>query len=194
MQGPTKIRQWTGRGGAPRKWGFMNAFASMHAHWTCSHPHQSAKTGLFPSLPRPLLPLSTRRPIKQSVNCEARCLTTKRRQDTVRTATPRLDRQVPARPGLRHCEPLLHTKDKEKNKKQAVMAGGSEPFPPLTSAADRQLHSENNVARRRRKSSILGSELRVGDTGAPSIATGIAHLNGSAKVCFRPRNLFQPTR
>jgi len=66
------------------------------------------------------------------------------------------------------------------------MAGGSEPFPLLTTAADRQLHSASNDAngpRRRRKSSILGSELRVGDTGAPSLATGIAHHNGAAKVC-----------
>ena len=65
------------------------------------------------------------------------------------------------------------------------MAGGSEPFPPLPATADRQFHSTNDVngTRRRRKSSILGSELRVGDTGAPSLATGIAHHNGSAKVC-----------
>ncbi|KAL2271551.1 hypothetical protein VTJ83DRAFT_922 [Remersonia thermophila] len=57
------------------------------------------------------------------------------------------------------------------------MAGGTEPFPPLTSAADRMtadLNSNSNVARRRRKSSALGSDLRVGDTGAPSLATGIA--------------------
>jgi len=69
------------------------------------------------------------------------------------------------------------------------MAGGSEPFPPLnTTASDRQLRSatssDANGARRRRKSSILGSELRVGDTGAPSLATGIAHHNGAAKVCI----------
>ncbi len=66
------------------------------------------------------------------------------------------------------------------------MAGGSEPFPPLPATADRQFHSTTNDVngtRRRRKSSILGSELRVGDTGAPSLATGIAHHNGSAKVC-----------
>ncbi|KAK4157100.1 TLC domain-containing protein [Chaetomidium leptoderma] len=64
------------------------------------------------------------------------------------------------------------------------MAGGSEPFPPLSTAADRQLHSaatDNTTTRRRRKSSILGSELRVGDTGAPSLATGIARHTGSAK-------------
>jgi acyl-CoA-dependent ceramide synthase len=68
------------------------------------------------------------------------------------------------------------------------MTGGSEPFPPLTAAADRQFHSapDANVTRRRRKSSILGSELRVGDTGAPALATSIAHLNGTAKVCFPP--------
>ena len=66
------------------------------------------------------------------------------------------------------------------------MAGGSEPFPPLPATADRQFHSATNDVngtRRRRKSSILGSELRVGDTGAPSLATGIAHHNGAAKVC-----------
>ncbi|KAK4039712.1 TLC domain-containing protein [Parachaetomium inaequale] len=63
------------------------------------------------------------------------------------------------------------------------MAGGSEPFPPLSTAADRQFQqtTTDNAPRRRRKSSILGSELRVGDTGAPSLATGIAHLSGSAK-------------
>ncbi|KAL2135643.1 hypothetical protein VTI74DRAFT_7593 [Chaetomium olivicolor] len=69
------------------------------------------------------------------------------------------------------------------------MAGGSEPFPPLPTASDRQFRPANgdmNATRRRRKSSILGSELRVGDTGAPSLATGIAHLNGSAKESPSP--------
>ncbi|KAK4146176.1 TLC domain-containing protein [Dichotomopilus funicola] len=66
------------------------------------------------------------------------------------------------------------------------MAGGSEPFPPLSAAADRQFQSQSTATdtsapRRRRKSSILGSELRLGDTGAPSLATGIAHLSGSSK-------------
>ncbi|KAL2257191.1 hypothetical protein VTK26DRAFT_542 [Humicola hyalothermophila] len=64
------------------------------------------------------------------------------------------------------------------------MASGSEPFPPLPTAADRQLHStstDGNAPRRRRKSSILGTELRVGDTGAPALATSLAHLNGAPK-------------
>jgi acyl-CoA-dependent ceramide synthase len=66
------------------------------------------------------------------------------------------------------------------------MAGGSEPFPQLIMTADSQLHSEHNRAtRRHRKSSILGSELRVGDTGAPSLATGLAHHNGAVKVRYR---------
>ncbi|KAK1751903.1 TLC domain-containing protein [Echria macrotheca] len=56
----------------------------------------------------------------------------------------------------------------------------SEPFPALGSAADRQLQSEMNAAaRRRRKSSGLGQDLRVGDTGAPALATSLAHLHGS---------------
>ncbi|KAK3295842.1 TLC domain-containing protein [Chaetomium fimeti] len=69
------------------------------------------------------------------------------------------------------------------------MAGGSEPFPPLSMAANRQFQSttpDSNAPRRRRKSSILGSELRLGDTGAPSIATGIAHLSGSKEPVLSP--------
>ena len=71
------------------------------------------------------------------------------------------------------------------HKEKVTMAGGSEPFPPLSMAANRQFQSttaDSNAPRRRRKSSILGSELRLGDTGAPSIATGIAQLS-STKVC-----------
>lgn len=82
-----------------------------------------------------------------------------------------------------------HPEEKKEGKAGAAMAGDSEPFPLLTTAADRQLHSaahDPNGPRRRRKSSILGSELRVGDTGAPSLATGIAHHNGAAKVCLGP--------
>lgn len=63
--------------------------------------------------------------------------------------------------------------------------GDTEPFPLLSAAAaaDRQLASEMSAAaRRRRKSSGLGSDLRVGDTGAPALATSLAHLHGSAKV------------
>ena len=68
-----------------------------------------------------------------------------------------------------------------------TMSSGAdgEPFPLLSAAmtADRQLASEMSAAaRRRRKSSGLGSDLRVGDTGAPALATSLAHLNGSAKV------------
>lgn len=62
------------------------------------------------------------------------------------------------------------------------MAADSEPFPPL--ATDRQLHSAtaDSGARRRRKSSILGSQLNVGDTGAPALSTSLAQLNGTPKV------------
>lgn len=64
----------------------------------------------------------------------------------------------------------------------AMASADSEPFPPLSSAADRQLVSEMNAAaRRRRKSSGLGNDLRVGDTGAPALATSLAHLNGAAQ-------------
>ncbi|KAI6092466.1 longevity assurance proteins LAG1/LAC1 [Hypoxylon rubiginosum] len=59
----------------------------------------------------------------------------------------------------------------------------SEPFPLLNTSAD-QLHSsaENATARRRRKSSGLGSELRVGDTGAPSLHTGLARLHENSAL------------
>lgn len=62
-----------------------------------------------------------------------------------------------------------------------MASASTEPFPPLSSAADRQLMSEMNAAaaRRRRKSSGLGSDLRVGDTGAPALATSFAHLHGT---------------
>ncbi|KAK0646526.1 TLC domain-containing protein [Cercophora newfieldiana] len=57
----------------------------------------------------------------------------------------------------------------------------TEPFPALSTAADRQLASEMSAAaRRRRKSSGLGSDLRVGDTGAPALATSLAHLHGTS--------------
>ncbi|KAI1777703.1 longevity assurance proteins LAG1/LAC1 [Hypoxylon cercidicola] len=59
----------------------------------------------------------------------------------------------------------------------------SEPFPLLNTSAD-QLHSGADLAsaRRRRKSSGLGSELRVGDTGAPSLHTGLARLNENSAL------------
>ena len=52
-----------------------------------------------------------------------------------------------------------------------------EPFPLLNTSAD-QLHSagDNANPRRRRKSSGLGGEIRAGDTGAPSLHTGLASL------------------
>ncbi|KAG8406199.1 sphingosine N-acyltransferase lag1 [Metarhizium acridum] len=53
----------------------------------------------------------------------------------------------------------------------------SEPFPLLNSPAE-QLHSlEVEGARRRRKSSGLGSEIRAGDTGAPAFASSKASLD-----------------
>ncbi|KAI0021987.1 longevity assurance proteins LAG1/LAC1 [Xylariomycetidae sp. FL0641] len=50
-----------------------------------------------------------------------------------------------------------------------------EPFPLLNTGAD-QLHTADANARRRRKSSGLGAEIRAGDTGAPSLGTGFARL------------------
>ncbi|KHO00721.1 Longevity assurance, LAG1/LAC1 [Metarhizium album ARSEF 1941] len=53
----------------------------------------------------------------------------------------------------------------------------SEPFPLLSSPAE-QLHSlEAEGTRRRRKSSGLGSEICVGDTGAPAFASSTAGLD-----------------
>jgi acyl-CoA-dependent ceramide synthase len=59
----------------------------------------------------------------------------------------------------------------------------AEPFPILSTSAD-QLHATSNdantagaAARRRRKSSGLGE--RVGDTGAPGLATSLAHLSAA---------------
>lgn len=63
------------------------------------------------------------------------------------------------------------------------MTSKAEPFPVLSTSAD-QLHSANSEgaanARRRRKSSGLGSEIRVGDTGAPSLHTSLAHLQSAS--------------
>ncbi|KAI1107255.1 longevity assurance proteins LAG1/LAC1 [Jackrogersella minutella] len=57
----------------------------------------------------------------------------------------------------------------------------SEPFPILNTSAD-QLHSaaDHGSARRRRKSSGLGADLRVGDTGAPSLQAGLETLQGNS--------------
>ncbi|KAK8089375.1 longevity assurance proteins LAG1/LAC1 [Apiospora hydei] len=52
---------------------------------------------------------------------------------------------------------------------------GAEPFPAFNSSADQPYTASNdNNARRRRKSSALGQDIRAGDTGAPSLATGLA--------------------
>nr|UWK20516.1 longevity assurance factor/sphinganine N acyl transferase subunit 1 [Trichoderma decipiens] len=54
---------------------------------------------------------------------------------------------------------------------------GVEPFPLLNTSAE-QLHSADvNAARRRRKSSGLGGEIRAGDTGAPALASSRVSLN-----------------
>ncbi|KAI1464782.1 longevity assurance proteins LAG1/LAC1 [Daldinia caldariorum] len=49
-----------------------------------------------------------------------------------------------------------------------------EPFPILNSSVE-QLHSgaDHGNARRRRKSSVLGADIRVGDTGAPSLQSSL---------------------
>ncbi|OTB07166.1 hypothetical protein M426DRAFT_8894 [Hypoxylon sp. CI-4A] len=54
----------------------------------------------------------------------------------------------------------------------------SEPFPILNTSAD-QLHSAADAnTRRRRKSSVLGADIRVGDTGAPSLQASLESLQG----------------
>lgn len=57
----------------------------------------------------------------------------------------------------------------------------SEPFPLLNTSAD-QLHNADATsgARRRRKSSALGSDIRVGDT-APALATSRASLSAGSQ-------------
>lgn len=59
---------------------------------------------------------------------------------------------------------------------------GSEPFPLLNTANDQHSSSRDangSAARRRRKSSGLGAELR-GDNGAPSLGTSFAHMNAAS--------------
>lgn len=51
-----------------------------------------------------------------------------------------------------------------------------EPFPPFNSSANPLPSAGDNDARRRRKSSGLGQEIRAGDTGAPSLGTGLATI------------------
>ncbi|KAM0521675.1 hypothetical protein ACHAPE_002231 [Trichoderma viride] len=54
---------------------------------------------------------------------------------------------------------------------------GVEPFPLLNTSADQLLGADVNPARRRRKSSGLGGEIRAGDTGAPALASSRVSLN-----------------
>ncbi|KAL7900840.1 TLC domain-containing protein [Trichoderma sp. SZMC 28014] len=54
---------------------------------------------------------------------------------------------------------------------------GVEPFPLLNTSADQLLGADVNLARRRRKSSGLGGEIRAGDTGAPALASSRVSLN-----------------
>lgn len=64
------------------------------------------------------------------------------------------------------------------------MASRGEPFPLLNTSAD-QLHSANNEstnARRRRKSSGLGGEIRAGDTGAPGLHTTLASMQSASST------------
>ncbi|KAK0736874.1 TLC domain-containing protein [Apiosordaria backusii] len=53
---------------------------------------------------------------------------------------------------------------------------GSEPFPPLPGTTT---ESATATRRRGRKQSILGDDLKLGDTGSPSLATSIAHIQGA---------------
>ncbi|KAM0820761.1 putative TLC domain-containing protein [Seiridium cardinale] len=58
------------------------------------------------------------------------------------------------------------------------MAGDSEPFPTLNTAAGQfSTATDSNPVRRRRKSSALGQDIRAGDTGAPSLGTGLASIH-----------------
>lgn len=61
----------------------------------------------------------------------------------------------------------------------------SEPFPLLNTSAD-QLHSaaDHGNARRRRKSSGLGADIRVGDTGAPSLQASLESLQNNNSTSF----------
>lgn len=54
---------------------------------------------------------------------------------------------------------------------------GVEPFPLLNTSADQLLSADVNPARRRRKSSGLGGEIRAGDTGAPALASSRVSIN-----------------
>ncbi|KAK2070085.1 hypothetical protein P8C59_004614 [Phyllachora maydis] len=74
---------------------------------------------------------------------------------------------------------------------------GSEPFPLLNSSSADALHSikpNDGGACRRRKSSGLPVEMRVGDTGAPGLATSLAHLHGTAKDGSGPSSTKRASR
>lgn len=65
---------------------------------------------------------------------------------------------------------------------------GMEPFPLLNTSADQLRKADADGARRRRKSSGLGGEIRAGDTGAPALASSKASLDASDyRVCHFPR-------
>ncbi|KAH8674096.1 TLC domain-containing protein [Xylariales sp. PMI_506] len=53
---------------------------------------------------------------------------------------------------------------------------GAEPFPAFNTSADGLHSTEDAIARRRRKSSGLGQEIRAGDTGAPGLGTALASI------------------
>ncbi|KAM3506192.1 hypothetical protein MY10362_002515 [Beauveria mimosiformis] len=59
------------------------------------------------------------------------------------------------------------------------VASDKEPFPLLNTSLDpfAMMDGDDSAARRRRKSSGLGGEIRAGDTGAPAFASSRASLN-----------------
>ncbi|KAI1487192.1 TLC domain-containing protein [Biscogniauxia mediterranea] len=71
----------------------------------------------------------------------------------------------------------------------------SEPFPLLNTSAD-QLHSaaDHGSARRRRKSSGLGGEIRAGDTGAPSLHASLASMQSSSSASSSPKRPLSDNR
>ncbi|KAI9167452.1 sphingosine N-acyltransferase lac1 [Paramyrothecium foliicola] len=56
----------------------------------------------------------------------------------------------------------------------------SEPFPLLNTSADQLHNADGSAPRRRRKSSALGGDIRVGDT-APALATSRASLSAGSQ-------------
>ncbi|KAI2626508.1 longevity assurance proteins LAG1/LAC1 [Hypoxylon sp. NC1633] len=68
----------------------------------------------------------------------------------------------------------------------------SEPFPILNTSAD-QLHSAaDGNARRRRKSSGLGADIRLGDTGAPSLHDSLASLQRTSPATSSASSASKP--